>query len=324
MPTPRSRIDGDFASAAMLRVLRQGLLDLGLAPAPPTRPAQGAVVSLDSKRELLTHAVQAGGLGCLALLGRGLHRLAHEPLHSALAAAADAQDLLQRWARLERYIHSRHRVQLQSVQARSARLAHVSLRPLSPPLPAEDLVVLGVLAAFLEACGHRGVRCTAGGAQVYPVCDEAALERAIKQGRTHEWQIEWASREAPPASQGAGLPLTQGDERWPAWVQEAYAALAQNLTAPWTLDQLAERLGQSRRSLQRGLSAQGTGFRQLQAEARYRSAGACLLQGPLALAEIGFLCGYADQSHFTREFRSRSGLTPADFRREFGVGVPAA
>jgi AraC-like DNA-binding protein len=320
MPASRPRIDGDFASAAMLRVLRQGLLDLGLAPAPPSQPAQGAVVSLDSKRELLTHAVQAGGLGCLALLGRGLHRLAHEPLHSAMAAAADAQDLLQRWARLERYIHSRHLVQLQAVQARSARLAHVSLRPQSPPLPAEDLVVLGVLAAFLEACGHRGLRCLAGGAQVYPVCDQVALARAIQQGRTHEWRIEWTGRDEPPAQPGAALPLTQGDKSWPAWVQEAYAALADNLTAPWTLDQLAERLGQSRRSLQRGFLAQGTGFRQLQAEARYRSAGACLLQGPLALAEIGFLCGYADQSHFTREFRLRSGLTPADFRREFGVG----
>lgn len=318
MPTPRSRIDGDFASAAMLRVLRQGLRDLGLAPAPPSRPAQGAVVSLDSKRELLTHALQAGGLACLALLGRGLHRLTHEPLHSALAAAADAQDLLQRWARLERYIHSRHRVQLQSVQARCARLAHVSLRPQSPPLPAEDLVVLGVLAAFLEANGHRGVRCLAGGAQVYPVCDEAALARAITQGRTSEWRIEWSGRETPPP--GPALPLTPADASWPAWVQEAYAALAQNLTAPWTLDQLAQRLGQSRRSLQRGLQLQGTGFRQLQAEARYRSAGACLLQGTLPLAEIGFLCGYADQSHFTREFRLRSGLTPADFRREFGAG----
>lgn len=302
----------------MLRVLRQGLLDLGLSSAPPSEPTQGAVVSLDSKRALLTHAVQAGGLGCLALLGRGLHRLAHEPLHSVLAAAADAQDLLQRWIRLERYIHSRHRVQLQDVQARSARLVHVSLRPQSPPLPVEDLVVLGVLAAFLEANGHRGVRCRAGGAPVYPVCDETALARAIQQGRTQAWHIDWRGREAPPP--GPALPPTQGDERWPVWVQEVYAALAQNLTAPCTLDQLAERLGQSRRSLQRGLQAQGTGFRQLQAEARYRSAGACLLQGTLPLAEIGFLCGYADQSHFTREFRLRSGLTPADFRREFGVG----
>ena len=45
-----------------------------------------------------------------------------------------------------------------------------------------------------------------------------------------------------------------------------------------------------------------------------------LMQRGAALAEIGFLCAYADPSHFTREFRLRSGLTPADFRREFGVG----
>ena len=46
------------------------------------------------------------------------------------------------------------------------------------------------------------------------------------------------------------------------------------------------------------------------------------MQGGAALAEIGLLCGDADPSHFTREFRLRSGLTSADFRREFGVRVP--
>ena len=44
------------------------------------------------------------------------------------------------------------------------------------------------------------------------------------------------------------------------------------------------------------------------------------MRGGAALAEIGLLCGYADQSHFTREFRQRSGLTPADYRRDFGAG----
>ena len=66
-----------------------------------------------------------------------------------------------------------------------------------------------------------------------------------------------------------------------------------------------------------GVQLQGTGLRPLLAEARYRMAGWWLLQTGTALAEIGFLCGYADQSHFTREFRLRSGMTPGDYRRDF-------
>ena len=322
MPAPRPRFDGDFASAAMLRVLQQGLRDLGLPPAPQPTPAQGAVVSLDSKRAMLQHAVRVGGLACLPLLGRGLHRHTHEPTHSALATARDAQDLLQRWGRLERYIHSRHRVRVQSLDGKGVQLAHTALLPHPAPLPAEDLVVLGVLIAFLEACGHQQVQATVGGAMAYPQPDVVALEQACTRGRSAVWQIRWAgvSPRADTAPGAQALRQLVRDEPWPDWVKQAYGTLTTRLTAPPSLDVLATELGLSRRSLQRGLQEEGLGFRQLLAEARYRTAGWHLMRGGAALAEIGFLCGYADQSHFTREFRSRSGLTPADFRREFGVG----
>ncbi|MFO6419512.1 helix-turn-helix transcriptional regulator [Hylemonella sp. W303a] len=328
MPAPRPRFEGDFASAAMLRVLRQGLLDLGLPPPPPGPPVQGAVVSLDGKRAVLAHALQVGGLACLPLLGQGLHRFTHEPTHSALAAARDAQDLLQRWGRLERYIHSRHRVRLLSLSATGVDLAHVALQPHPAPLPAEDLVVLGVLLALLQACGYQDLSCTVGVAAAYPQPDAQALEQACARGHSAQWHIRWTrllpqAEKAAPAARATSPHTAQDlvrDEPWPGWIKQAYGLVATRLPAPLDLDALAHALGQSRRSLQRGLKEAGLGFRPLQAEARYRTAGWHLMQGDAALAEIGFLCGYADQSHFTREFRLRSGLTPADFRREFGVG----
>jgi AraC family transcriptional regulator len=36
----------------------------------------------------------------------------------------------------------------------------------------------------------------------------------------------------------------------------------------------------------------------------------------LPLAEISLLAGFADQSHFTREFRRVTGLTPHAFRSQ--------
>ncbi|MDR7333137.1 helix-turn-helix transcriptional regulator [Roseateles asaccharophilus] len=301
----------DFASAAMLRVLAQGLRELGLeAPATP----DGATVGLDAKRALLHHAIQQGGMRCLALLGRGLHRFTHDPTHRALATARDARDLFERWARLERYIHSRHRVQIVAVGVGEARLRHVSLRAQAPPHAAEDLVVLGVLVAFLEACGHTGLQAWAGAVRVYPACGDEAPG-----ADSSEWRITWAAHAMPSRPAGADPGDLAPDEVWSGDVKALFNGLVARLPAAPAMDALARELGRARRSLQRELQLQGTGYRPLLAEARYRTAAWWLLQTDAALAEIGFLCGHADQSHFTREFRRRSGMTPADYRRHFAA-----
>jgi AraC-like DNA-binding protein len=38
------------------------------------------------------------------------------------------------------------------------------------------------------------------------------------------------------------------------------------------------------------------------------------------IAEVGFLSGFADQAHFTRELRRRVGLPPAAYRAAFRSG----
>jgi AraC-like DNA-binding protein len=38
-----------------------------------------------------------------------------------------------------------------------------------------------------------------------------------------------------------------------------------------------------------------------------------------SFAEVGFLCGYSDQPHFTRDFQMRVGMTPGRYRQEFAV-----
>jgi len=40
-----------------------------------------------------------------------------------------------------------------------------------------------------------------------------------------------------------------------------------------------------------------------------------LTAGDAPLAEVALRAGFADQSHFTREFRRHVGVTPAAFRR---------
>jgi len=58
---------------------------------------------------------------------------------------------------------------------------------------------------------------------------------------------------------------------------------------------------------------------------RIRIAGQSLAYTDLPLSEVAHSCGFADQSHFTREFRRQFGRTPREYRAHYGaVQTPAA
>lgn len=322
----------DFASALMVRVLADGMRRLGLTPPPGLEPGAGAGarLALDDKRTVVQAALAQGGLGALARLGAGVQRMRHEPMHQALVAAAGAADLFARWQRFERYVHSRHRIVVERVDEAPDRgravLRHTA-RTGTPPLAAEDLVVLGVLAALLAEAGAQAVTARAGDAVVLPQDDAAALAAAAQAGRTDRWTLDWrgtvAPRPAGPATADA-LPSAvadglRDDARWPPVACDAARRLAADLARARPVAELAEAMGLATRTLQRRLAEAGLSYSTVLGEARCRAASWWLIRADTALAEVGFLCGYADQSHFTRDFGHRIGLPPAAFRAAFGT-----
>ncbi|MEO8024668.1 helix-turn-helix domain-containing protein [Polaromonas sp.] len=81
---------------------------------------------------------------------------------------------------------------------------------------------------------------------------------------------------------------------------------------------VAQDLGISVRTLHRSFSAQGATFALTLRRCRFEQATRLLEQGRLShltIAEIGRRCGYADASHFVREFRRVAGSTPALWRK---------
>jgi AraC-like DNA-binding protein len=323
----------EFASAAMVRVLSQGMKALGLSTDPLQNHRTGkesAWVGLDEKRRTVMWAVAQAGHACLPLLGRGLHTLSHEPTHAALVAARSPEDLLMRWQRLERYIHSSHRVAYSLPDARSESnsnsvlLLHQPRAGHAGPLPEESLVVLGVLAALLEAVGASGVEVLMGTVRVYPQADMAKLQALVKRGNTHTWTMRWQAFAAsapqvssPPLKDTLPQELNLPD--WPPLAQQAAALILQDLMHPPSLAQAATALGWSARSIQRTLAGSGLSHTRLIAQCRVLAASRYLLQSSLPLAEVGFLCGFSDQPHFTRAFRMQVGVTPARYRQEFGA-----
>ena len=81
-----------------------------------------------------------------------------------------------------------------------------------------------------------------------------------------------------------------------------------------SLKSVARELGMSERSLQRHLGELGHTYNSLVDEVREVTARLYLEQPDMALAEIGYLLGFAEQSTFHRAFKRWTGCTPKQAR----------
>ncbi|MEO1541259.1 MAG: AraC family transcriptional regulator [Pseudomonadota bacterium] len=82
------------------------------------------------------------------------------------------------------------------------------------------------------------------------------------------------------------------------------------------MEEVAQRLGMSVRSLHRRLAEDGLSFHTLTEETRRELAEGLLRDDRYSLAEVAFLTGFAEQSSFTRAFKRWVGETPASFRKQ--------
>lgn len=299
----------DFASEAMMRVIRAGLAAEGVAL--PRTVTGSARVPLEDKRELVAEAVRQRGLACLPRLGQAVARMPDEPLLAALAADGRPGDFFARWARLEKYAHSRHRTRTRPLAPDAVEVEHHALGGGERPLAMESLVVLGLQAALLARTGAGAVQARIDDVVLYPQPEERALRALCARGPLPPWRFSWSPQVWPESPR----PVLSADAPEVAVVT---AFVAGDLMRVWQLSELAARLRLSPRTLQRRLAREGQGLTEIVRRARQAQAARWLLQGSTALAEIGFLCGYADQAHFSRDFERATGLPPGRYRAEFG------
>jgi AraC-like DNA-binding protein len=103
--------------------------------------------------------------------------------------------------------------------------------------------------------------------------------------------------------------------RGPDLVERTRRAIGQRLRGGEpSLEGVARALGMSERSLQRRLRELGYTYNALSDEVRATMARLYLEQPDLALAEVGYLLGFADQSTFHRAFKRWTGRTPREAR----------
>ena len=115
---------------------------------------------------------------------------------------------------------------------------------------------------------------------------------------------------------GAVRQRSSGMRTTPRWLSQAREMIAAHFADPLTLTQVAEQVGVHPIHL-------ATTFRQKYGETigefvrRLRVDHACseLIKQNLPLAEIALQAGFADQSHFSKVFKSHVGTTPAKYRK---------
>ena len=315
----------DFASAAMLRVLLRGMELLGMERPVLPQLLNQARVPLELKRAVVGAAVEQGGLACLPLLGRGVRDFAMEPAHLALTAGRDAGSLFVRWQRLERYIHSRHRIRIVEIAECSANIVHIHRDNGPPPLPVEDLLVCGVLCALMEALGLKEVKAQAAGAEVYPNPKPQRINALVGKGQSASWRFEWKSPQTFTSPVDLSVSWAQvAPHLWSELAHTAGGLVARDLPELLPLGIASGQLELSSRSVQRALAYEGLTYRGLVSEVRFRLAGWYLIKTTIPIAEVGFICGYSDQAHLTREFSRRVGLAPGKYRGNFASRVPGA
>lgn len=81
----------------------------------------------------------------------------------------------------------------------------------------------------------------------------------------------------------------------------------------YRVDDLANELNMSVRTLQRQLKASGTKFQLVLDEVRRGLAEHYLLEKKLSMSEIAFLVGYQEQSSFNHAFKNWTGVSPRRF-----------
>lgn len=316
----------EFASALLVGLVRSELARRGLEPASPPGPVTtGATVGLATKRDLLTRTAAAHGLRPLMEVGRGLSRLPDDPVLAALTSAVDPHDAVARWQRLERFLHSRHRLEVEEAGERHLVLRHAGPEGAAPPEPPEDALVLGAVA---ELCRHSGatdlrIAVVAPGCVEHPVLQGGRFAEppVLGPGATGRWRIAWAALE-PHAH---GDQVTGDGEVRSGALGTVTAAVEGDLGRRWSPGALARLMATSERTLQRRLAEVGTTVPAVVRSVRVAAAGRLLVETEHDVATVGFACGFPDQPHFTRVFKRHTAMTPAAYRRAFAAnGGPTA
>ncbi len=317
MPGSSRSKNEPFASSLLLVLAVEALRDQDKALLPPDlttpNPFMSGKIVANEKTQILEHAFKAGGPVPLLKAGRTIGAVADAPTQRVFLNSANTDVLAEKWMRLERYNHSDHRVEIDSSRSFSWKCQR-KWQGQQCPTCAEDLLICGIMFGLLELFGCKNLLGAVGSIEL-PGDLQNGRSR-IAWGNTQRWTFRWSDIVC-------GTPTTNGDQQTLSplpglsspGTENLNQLLGADLARVWRVEEAATVLGKSARSLQRDLNRSGHTFSSLVRRVRSLEACKLLVETDMSLANIGYCCGFADQSHFQRDFRRIINMTPLQYRR---------
>lgn len=286
-------------------------------------------ISYLARGRLLAHCVQRSSCAHFGLLVGQRASLGSFGLIGLLARSApDAGSALRS---LVRHFHYQARGAVLALEV-DGGLAVLSYASYQPQAVATDQVGDGALAIAFnllhELCGADWAPIELRFAHRKPD-DVAPFRRFFKAPLRFDaeqyavvFSASWLARALPGTDPELRRLLQQQIDRLESRHEDDFAEQLRSVlrhalvTGHASAEQIAAFFSVDRRTLNRRLNAQGTGFQQIVDELSFEIARQMLANSAMDIVEVADLLGYANASAFTRAFRRWSGDTPASWREQ--------
>jgi len=104
--------------------------------------------------------------------------------------------------------------------------------------------------------------------------------------------------------------------QFPSWVNKVRELLNDNWNKPVTLNELASVAGVHPVTVSRHFTRYfGANFGEYRRRMKVQRAIHLISAGNVSLTDVGYACGFFDQSHFIRAFKDFTSMLPKDFRK---------
>ena len=292
---------GQLSSARLMSLVRAAVR----ARLPEIDPTLNLDIEGLDKTTLLRLLLERQGAAAVVGVGLALAELPAHPVIDAIVRGRTALEVLERWSRLERFGHTRHRTRAQQRDTpRRIDVEHVALDG-GWIDPVHDLFMWGLLVALLKRAGFSNVSAYLGTVPI--IVDGTAVEKSSIPKATSVVTLRWGEDRRAPGED-------VGDDAPGRTIRTVEDAIGSDLLRNWRLSDVAPQLRLSVRSLQRRLTAEGTTFSQTLHRARIDAACALMNDRRLSLGEIAFCVGFSDQAHFSRLFHRYLDVPPSAYR----------
>jgi len=240
-----------------------------------------------------------------------------------LLNSSTPQAMIQKLGLYDSHFRISRDLQLKGTSDRHMMVEHFAQAD-DPPTSADELFLAGALRNLLLLIGCRSLKLEWLSVRSEHLRKEL---QGLEQSETPieantRWRFSWERQQRPENIRGLDDFLISNTAPFIApytlsLTQRVEEYLVDDLNTRPTMEEMADKLGISTRSLQRKLQEEGTSYSRVYSELRIKTAARLLRHSNANLTEIGFLSGFSDSAHFSREFKKVQKMSPKAYRDKF-------